>query len=181
MDVENDNKLLVEILEGLKYLIEKYNDTVAPNQRVRLSCEGEKKDVSDIFICVYNKNCVGLFRKINWNSDYYYKYISKCYEAGSIYVGVDSDYIGMKKTHSDSIEVNYWEEIGARVDLKSGTYIANCSMKNGMSFDDMRLIMYKNNKIGPYTLGESSPQEMLDVLKFAMSYYQLTSGYSKRK
>lgn len=27
-----------------------------------------KENVSNVFVCVYNDNCVGLFKRINWSS-----------------------------------------------------------------------------------------------------------------
>lgn len=131
--------------------------------------QDKRKDVSNIFICMYNGKHVGLFKKRNWSTNK----TQSWYDAGSIYVGVDSNYIGMKKAHRGSIEYNKWEPIGTRVMVDEKCYIANCSMQNGMSFDDMRLIMYGEGQIKAYEIGKANSEEILEVLKFAASYYQL--------
>lgn len=168
---------LKEILQGIQKTIEMYN-SLNPEEKLTVTRQEEKKDISDVFVCVYNENCVGLFKKINWNS----KMVvgsPPAYDAGSIYVGVESDYIGMKKTHSDIICVSRWEPAGTKVVVDGKSYLANCNMKNGMSFDDMRLNMYGDGQIGSYEIGKASSQEMLDVLSYATRYYQL--GNQKRK
>ncbi len=165
------------LLEGFQKALELYND-LNPQEKLSITPQEEKKDVSDIFICVYNGKNVGLFKKLNWYSSYY-KIIS--YNAGSIYVGVDSNYVGMKRTHDDVINVSQWETAGARVELKDKTYIANCDMEDGMSFDDMRLIMYSEGKIDSYEIGKASSEEMIDVLKYAFSYYKLDENIQKQR
>lgn len=181
MEEKKKYEELKSILEGLQKAIEMYND-LNPEQKLEITPQDKRKDVSDIFICVYNKKHVGLFKKINWKSGHYVRYFSDCYNAGSIYIGVDSNYIGMKTTHEDSIGVSRWEKAGARIDLKEqGTYIANCDMENGMSFDDMRLIMYNAGQIESYEIGKASSQEMIDVLKYASSYYQLDQNIQRQK
>ena len=46
--------------------------------------------------------------------------------------------------------MNDWEEIGTKIVVDDKSYVANCNMKNGMSFDDMRLIMYNKKLIDAY-------------------------------
>ena len=45
----------------------------------------------------------------------------------------------------------------------------------------MRLIMYNDGKIGPYELGKSNLEEMLEVLKYAYNYYNLGNNNQKQK
>ncbi len=178
---EKKKEELKSLLEGLQKALEMYND-LNPQEKLTITPQEEKKDVSDIFICVYNNKHVGLFKKINWDSNYSYRSGDDYYDAGSIYVGVDSNYVGMKQTHERWIDVSYWKKAGARVALKDkDTYVANCNMENGMSFDDMRLIMYGDGQIGPYEIGKASSQEMIDVLKYASSYYQLDKNIQMQR
>lgn len=181
MEEKNKYEELKTLLEGLQKALEMYNGLNPQERKLVIIPQEEKKDVSDIFICVYNNKHVGLFKKINWNSSYHRGWSNFDYNAGSIYVGVDSNYVGMKQTHKDNITVSYWQEAGARVDLKDCTYVANCNMENGMSFDDMRLIMYSAGQIGPYEIGKASSQEINDVLKYAFSYYQLNQNIQKQE
>ena len=85
----------------------------------------------------------------------------------------------MKETHSYNICRNHWQSVGKKIIVDGKSYVSNCIMQNGMSFDDMRLIMYSDGQIGPYEIGKASSQEMIDVLKYASSYYQLDQNIQK--
>jgi len=183
MEEKNKYEELKSILDGIKKAVELYND-LNPQEKLAITPQEEKKDVSDIFICVYNDKHVGLFKKINWstekrNQSSYSDYAK--YDAGSIYVGIDSNYIGMKETHSYNICRNHWQPAGKKLIVDGKSYVSNCAMKNGMSFDDMRLIMYSDGQIEPYEIGKATSREMIDVLKYASSYYQLDQNIQKQK
>lgn len=182
MEEIKKNENLKQILEGLQKALELYNG-INPEEKLKLVKQAEKKDVSSIFVCVYNGQRVGLFKKINWSTPMHQwtKYHSPEYDAGSIYVGIDSNYIGMKSTHKHSFSENHWQEVGTKVVLDGKSYVANCNMQNGMSFDDMRLIMYSEGQIGSYEIGKAASQEMLDVLKYASRYYQLNQSDQNKR
>ena len=179
MEEKKKYKELQSILMGLTKALELYND-LNPQEKYAITPQEERKDVRDIFICFYNGKHVGLFKKINWCSSHKGK--KSNYNAGSVYVGVDSNYVGIKQTHEDYRAVSCWKYAGSIVDLgDNDTYIANCNMENGMSFDDMRLIMYCDGSIGPYEIGKANSKEIIDVLKYASSYYQLDQNIEKQK
>ncbi len=170
---------LKAMLENLKEIAELYNGMVPAQEKVEVVPQ-QLNDVSNVFVCVYNGNSVGFFKKKNWHSDISSYRVGDYYDAGSIYEGVDSDYIALKTTHEGYGIRNRWEEVGRDVTLSSGTYIANCSMSDGMSFDDMRLIMYSAGDSEPYQFGKATSAEMLEVLKYAYNYYGLESKKLKR-
>ena len=87
----------------------------------------------------------------------------------------------MKETHESFFSKNEWKRIGTKIIVNNKSYVANCNMQNGMSFDDMRLIMYREGQIEPYEIGKATSQEMLEVLKYASSYYQLDQSVQNRK
>ena len=181
MEENKNQEELKLILEELKKVLELYNK-LNPRENLTLAKQEEKKNVSDIFICVYNNKHVGLFKKINWSSD---KKISSTlmteYAAGSTYIGVDSIYLGIKTTHRLSESVNQWEPIGTKIIVDGKSHVANCEIQSEMSFDDMRLIMYNKGQIEPYEIGKASSKEMIDVLNFAYNYYQLDKNIKKQK
>ena len=163
-----------------------------PTEKVELI--QKMMDVRYIFVCAYDDDCVGLFEKIDWcknrskyrdlidDDDYVEDFIDgKIYDAGSIYVGVGSDYIGMKLTHDYNISVDKWLSAGVKEKVKGQKYVSNCVIKGGMSFDDMRLIMYSDGQIGPYELGKATSEEILEVLKYARSYYEGKKAKQKVK
>ncbi len=127
-------------------------------------------NISNIFICVCNDQHVGLFKRIDWVSKIEYTPIPR-YASGSIYVGVNSGYIGVNLTHSDTCTMNLWCPSGTKVFLPDRTYIANCNIENAMSFDDMRLIMHDVGEIKNYEIGKASLKEVFEVLQYASSYY----------
>ncbi len=170
---------LKAMLENLKEIAELYNGMVEAQERVAVVPQ-QLKDVSNVVVCVYNNNRVGLFKKIDWSSDLD-RVLDHHYSAGTIYDGIDSYYTALRTTHERSYSCDRWELIGARVDLiNNRRYVANCVVNDCMSFDDMRLIMYSTGTIGSYQIGKATSEEMLEVLKYAYSYYELESKKLKR-
>ncbi len=170
---------LKAMLENLKEIAELYNGMVESQERVAIVPQ-QLKDVSNVVVCVYNNNRVGLFKKINWSSNLD-GVLNHYYRAGIIYDGIDSHYTALRTTHEKYNSCDRWELIGERVDLTNDrTYIANCVVNDCMSFDDMRLIMYSTGTIGPYQIGKATSEEMLEVLKYAYSYYELETKKLKR-
>lgn len=183
MEEKEKYEVLKSTLEKIEQVIKLYND-LDPEQKLSITTQEEKKDVSDTFLCVYNNKHVGLFKKINWstethNIDQAIGYAE--YNAGSVYVGINSNYIGMKETHSYNMCINHWQPIGKKIIIDDKSYVSNCVMQKGMSFDDMRLIMYNDGQIGPYEIGKASSKEIIDVLKYSYSYYELNQNFQKEK
>lgn len=151
-----------------------YNDA---NAEEKIILTKEIKDVSNIYICVYNYRHIGLFEKIDWNTEKTYD--ASCdrwnYDAVGVYVGMDSDYVGINLTHYNHKRVYQWQEIGSSVTINNKTYVANCNMQNKMSFNDMRRVMYNDGEIDSYEIGKVSLQELLEVLKYAQHYYGICS------
>lgn len=172
---------LTLLLKNIRKAVKVYN-SFQQEEKIeivsRKKNENEEVNVSDIFVCVYNDEHVGLFRKVNYSNEPDHDY----YDAGSIYVGVDSDYIGMKETHHNYHSAPVWRKAGARVKVDDHVYLCNCNMENGMSFDDMRLKMFEEGLIGSYKIGKASSEEMIEVLCYARSHYHLdTKGTAKGK
>lgn len=76
--------------------------------------------------------------------------------------------------------MNDWEEIGTKIVVDDKSYVANCNMKNGMSFDDMHLIMYNKKLIDAYEIGKASSLEILDVLCYASEYFKSKQKQKKK-
>lgn len=175
----------IELLKLIKQLIEVYNK-LNPKQKIVL--QDEKKDVSDVFVCVYHTNRkdlhnkhIGLFRETK-----YYSHIlssttfGEMYDAGSIFKGLDSNYIGIKRTHIGD-HFDNTSLIGLTITLKDKTYVSNCRLINIISLDDLRFIMYQEGLITSYETGKASSQELLDILSYAASYYKLDQNLPSQK
>ena len=135
-------------------------------------------DVSNIFVCVYNEDRVGLFRK----SKGYYNGTDWLFDesaVASVYIGVNSNYIGAKLVGSNE----FWLGNGRFVHLSEDEGVhTNCVMSNGMSFDDARAKMYADGLISGYRLGVASESEFPAVIDYVSKYYgcdQISKGKNK--
>ncbi len=85
MEEKNKNEKLKLLLENIQKFIELYND-LNPEGKLSIASQDKKRDVSNIYICVYNDNNVGLFRKKDWSTKL--RQTRSCpsphYESGSI-------------------------------------------------------------------------------------------------
>jgi len=173
---------------SIKNLVAAHNE-LYPKDTLELCDINEIKDVSDLFVCVYDNNQVGLFTKLNFKTkpskckhfEYgRYLYSSIHYCAESIYIGYNSNYVGIKRLHKEQYNINGWEKTGYATSWDGKTYLANCDMYNGMSFDDMRLLMYDAGELStPYEFGKATQEQILQVLLYAKRYY--SSKYQKIK
>lgn len=177
-----------QMLEDIKQALALYNK-VAP-EKMEIVPQGHKEDVNDVYVCVYhngsnsNEMHVGLFKKINWSTSLWQPLpdVLPYYDAGSIFVGVNSNYVGMIKTHCNADSINRPSPIGTRIELgNNGNYVASCKIDKFMSFDDMRLIMVNEELIDNYDIGKATSCEQLEVLKYASSYYGLNKTFSRTK
>ncbi|MEE0699879.1 MAG: hypothetical protein U0M66_04765 [Bacilli bacterium] len=156
-----------EILSRIEEIVQIYNNLEPENP---ISIQKKDVDVSNVFVCAYNNSQVGLFKKRN-----YFKLINSSdnsYDAGSVYLGIRSNYIGIKKTHDDKSSCNSWQPAGSVATAGNEKYVSNCDMNNEMSFDDMRLCMYNDGEIDSYEIGVATFEEMLKVLKYASYYFR---------
>lgn len=129
-------------------------------------------DVSDLYVCQYNDNQVGLFKKLNYSTPIKHNiFDGDTWDAGMIFIGYKSDYVGIKITHDRWHPKNDWEKPGYKITCDSTEYLVNCDMTNAVSFDDIRQIMYENDAIGPYSIGKATNKDLMDVLKYSRSYF----------
>ncbi len=182
MEDKNKTAELKQILESIEKVIKMYN-CMNTEEQLELVKKEEKKDVKNVFVGVYNDNCVGLFKKIDWSTsiEQWTEFHSAKYDAGSIYVGIDSDYIGLKTTHESYYSTDRWDDIGENVVFNGNDYTANINMKNAISFDEMRLLMFRAGLIKYYDFGRATTQEILEVLNYAFDYYHLIDDFQERR
>lgn len=138
----------------------------------------ELKDVKNVEVCVYDDNCVGLFKKIEW-----VRYPSSTYKySGIIYVGIDSSKVGMKSLYNCGCCENRFMGPGDIWEVDGKRYLANCKINKAISFDDMRFKLYRSGIIEPYTMGKATASEMLDVLCYAADYFDVEKvNFKKNK
>ena len=73
-----------------------------------------------------------------------------------------------------------WKSNGFKIEIKKENLVANCNMSDGMSFDDIGLIMYGEGKIGSYEIGRTTNDEIIQFLNYASKYYQSNSKTYKK-
>ena len=132
--------------------------------------EDDLKDTRDIYICVYDEDKIGVFKKISWHTRPYKTYIGNKFNAGNIYIGIDTDHIGMNKTHEDTFNKDKWEPVGTYVKYGGKKYISDCEIKKAINLDTIRQYMYYNKKIQDYIPGNATSKEVVDTLIYAYEY-----------
>lgn len=166
---------------AIKELVKAYNQCF-PNDTLVLHEANEVKDVSNLFVCVYDNNYVGLFNKLCfrkkknaewiWEDDFYF--------SDDIYVGYDSSHVGIKVLRRGDDFKNYWMHNGTYRVWDGKRYNVTCDMCESISFDDMRLIMYEAGELStPYEFGKATQEQILQVLSFAKKYY--SSNYQRKR
>lgn len=154
------------------------NGNVSVKRAVKTNVDEETIDVSKLHICVYNEDCIGLFKKRCVQFDGWWRKVIEIYES------LDSNYTGIKVLCNEAKNSmnGKFLKCGESIDFISRYYSSDCSIKSAISFDDMRFKLLKSGLIKPYKMGKATSSEMLEVLSQAYDYYNLgstTKGYRR--
>jgi len=95
------------------------------------------------------------------------------WNAGSLFIGVESNLIAIKKTHDGFSSIVRWQIEGEMETVDQKRYVCNCNMKEAIPFDDVRLMMYEEGKIPAYTLGKATHRQMVETLAYSKNYYEV--------
>jgi len=172
------------LLNKITELVDAYNQLPNANKVAIVSEEyvknkeipiiEKKLDVSNMQVGVYDDNCVDLFDTIRYSSK-----IKKGpsgyeeYSAGQIYIGAYTTNTAIKITHHECFESSDWQKIGSAEIVDEKRYVCTCNMHATLPFETMRLMMYEEGLITePYEIGKASKKEIVEVLKYAYSYYK---------
>lgn len=171
MDKKEQYSELKEMLETIKStaesLVNIYNEMNAGEQLQLDDVKSlEKEDVSGKYICVYDDNQVGLF-----NKQYY------CDPEAVVYSNLN-------KTGIQSLKDDWLKKgdfiVTERMIISNIYKTATCDMTEAIYFDDLRLIMCSTGEIETFERGKASEQEILEVLKYARTYYHLDNVQKQR-
>lgn len=163
------------LLEEIQELINIYNK----NTKEPICITTKNNDISNLYIGLYDYNKIGLFKALKWSSNIYRKtpYSTPIYDAGVIYIGVNSDKISIQDLHKNNINFVCFRPIGSQIEVDKNNYICNCKMQRIINFDELRLIFYNNNQIQKYIPGLASNEEILEVLKLSNNYFNLNQKH----
>lgn len=177
-----------EILDIIKKLIKIYNASY-PEESLSLSSskenglskstdeQSEKIDVKDIYVCLYDVNEIGLFKKDSysmehtccslWDSSLDYSYDTY----GEIYFGYNSNNIGLVQLSENGSAKHALLRAGNCGYVGGKCYFSNVLINDSISFEDLRLKMAISGQLGEYTQGQASQTEIIKVLTYAQSYF----------
>lgn len=171
-----------KLLEKIKELVEAYNDlpnaerVAVVNEKYALEMnvplQEETKDISHAYICAYDDGRVGLFKELRYSSPKEKVMGYDRWSAGSLFIGIESNLVGIRVTHDDFMELDAWQKVGATEIVDKERYVCNCNIYDAMTFDDIRLMMYEEGLIRPYTLGKATNRDIVNALKYAKKYYE---------
>lgn len=169
------------LLQKIRELVEAYNGL--PNAKkmalveeefikdINVPRQEDFKDVSDFYIGVYNEGQVGLFRELRYSSPKETVLNHEKWSAGSLFIGVESNLIGIKTTHEGFSSFTRWQTEGEMEMVDQKRYVCNCNMSDTVPFDNVRLMMYEEGKIPAYTLGKATHRQIVETLAYAKNYY----------
>lgn len=130
-------------------------------------------DVSTYYIGTSGEDSVALFKELRFFSK---KELGRSgyeeWNAGNIYRGVKSNLTGILITHKSCFDVFERQKEGSTEKVDKVDYVCNCALHSVTTFDEMRLMMYNDGKIGPYELEKATDKEIIDVLSYASDYYK---------
>jgi len=157
------NTKLEQLAELLIQVTGEYN-RLNPEKKVVIKYE--KKDVRDVCVCSFvasgdDNVHVGLFRATRYSTTDKAGYI--------LYKGIGSDYTAIRQLRNDG---KTCDQFVAGVNFLGWDIFSDCTILNYMFYDDMRLMMFQDNKIEPYELGKATSEEMPKVLAYASEYYK---------
>lgn len=170
------------LLQKIRELVEAYNGL--PNAKkmalveeefikdINVPLQEDFKDVFDFYIGVYNEGHVGLFRELRYSSPKETVLNHEKWSAGSLFIGVESNLLGIKTTHEGFSSFVRWQTEGEMEMVDQKRYVCNCNMSDAIPFDNVRLMMYEEGKIPAYTLGKATHRQIVETLAYAKNYYE---------
>lgn len=181
---------------AIQALIEVYNSGVEnPSEYLVLVNQGTGKmieteakkvfDTKEIFVCVYDDNCVGAFKGETYiynskNSNPARTHFWYYTNSGMIYKDLISKQVGIshakwpKGTKESPAE---WKQKGFEIN----DCIATCSMTKAVSFEKIRSDLKNDCVIGQYKPGIATLEDINKVLELAPKYLGLTQEQDKTK
>lgn len=180
-----------EILDMIGKLIKIYNASY-PEESLSLSSskgngllketneQFEKIGVKDLYVCLYDTNEIGLFKK----DSYYMRYTHhSCFEwfeksltysydtYGEIYFGYNNNNIGLVQLFENGRACRRKLQAGCSAKVGEETYYSNVFIDDSISFENLRIKMAIAGQLDEYTPGQTSQSEIIKVLTYAQSYF----------
>ena len=164
-------------------------DVYAERVKVRLKRKEGQESIEDtvsardLVLGIYDDNKIGLFIKKPWVGkvvrDEWTGFNS--YDAGIIYIGMNNDLTGIKRTHYGIFSDDSYGLVGSECSLIDGThYVVNCELNDEFSYNEVRLSMLDDNLITVLDMYKTTEDEMSEVLAYASKNYRKQKPFAKR-
>lgn len=157
------------ILIKINKLIEKYNSI--SDDKMSL-VQDKVLDTENLYICLYDEDKVGLFKKNNYRNE-----IVPNYNYLDIYCGVDTNNVAIYlSTILTSREK--WYNNGEKIQVSGEDYFAICKINSAYNLESFKLMMYHEGIISDSNINMIFPSEISEMINYAYSYFNV-SGKQK--
>ena len=169
--MEKEKKIIDEINKILK----EYNLSNGTNLYV--SDKSKEYDASAMFICQYDEEKIGLFKKTSGSKPINLFHDELVY---NVYTGLDSDNIGI-------FCKNLRVAVGETITIKFPhvhTFISTCNINKVMSYNDIRFKMYAeldNKNTNIINFEKTNTEEISQILMYAHRTLGKEHSQEKRK
>lgn len=163
----------------LEQLLAEYNNSVEPSKRLALVEQGSGQmvetksekvfDTKNLFVCVYDDNCVDIFEIERLNNGTYIDYVA--------FIGLFSNKVSVKAVPIYNFSLRAWQNKGFR----AYGHTVTCNMTKAVSFENVRSNLKNVGKIGEFNPGQATLSEINKVLELAPEYLGLTQEQDKTK
>ena len=145
-----------DLLDSINAILNEYNKR--NNTNLSIIDNDDTYDATELFICKFDTNKIGLFKKIGYTDRDYLNY-----DTYTIYDGVDSNFRGILK-NGKSKYIGFGIYLG-----HYGSFTANCCIDEVMSYNKVRFQMYadSNNQNTGIDFKKTTSHEISEVLMYA--------------
>ena len=159
-----DNK--ESILNKINTLVDKYNNA-SENDKIKIVSD-KVIDTENLYICLYDDDKVGLFKKKNYRNE-----IVPNYNYLDIYCGVDTNNVAIYlSTILTSREK--WYNNGEKIQVDGKDYFATCKINSAYNLESFKLMMYHEGIINDSNINMILSSEMPEMINYAYSYFNVS-------
>ena len=157
------------ILIKINKLIEKYNSI--SDDKMSL-VQDKVLDTENLYICLYDEDKVGLFKKNNYRNE-----IVPNYNYLDIYCGVDTNNVAIYISRTLS-SIEKWYRKKETIQIYGEEYSATCKINSAYNLESFKLMMYHEGIISDSNINMIFPSEISEMINYAYSYFNV-SGKQK--
>ena len=163
------------ILNKINKLINKYNN-ISIDEKIKL-LHVKAVDTNNLYICLYDFDKVGLFRKVNYKGNLFCQYN---YNYIDVYCGVDTDNVAIYVSRTLS-PIEKWYKKKEKIQIYGEEYNATCKIDSAINICAFKLMMYHDGIIDDSNCNIILSSEILGIIDYANRYYKIEEKQSKKQ